>query len=163
MAAEESEDGAEELPLPEIAPVVSLHQMPDPNLLALVHMSDFVGFPLTLYLPWGVVAGHTGSPNTYYKHLAEQARAGTAPADAPDGWAEMIDEFAEANFDAYSNVPPAERVRNGIEQGFDLTSYIILKDANCWVGSFTSPIEHEYLRVRLIDVTAWAWGKYSRG
>ena len=154
-------DEAADIPpqqMSDIVPVVPLHQVPDVNLLAIAHIADFVGFPLTLYMPWGIAAGNVGSPNGYYKHLGEQVRAGIIPADAPEGWREMIDEFASTNFDAYSEMTPSERLENSYAQGFDLLSHINLRDATCWVGGFTHPMKHEYLRVRLSDVSAWAWG-----
>lgn len=147
--------------LPEILPVVPLHQLPDINLVAIAHMSDFVGFPLMLYMPWGIAAGHTASPNAYYQYLGERARGGGVPPDAPEGWNDLIDEFAKNNFDAYSQVSPSDRLKSSYEQGWDLLSHINLKNVSCWIGGFPEPTKHEYLRVRLADVTAWAWGTGS--
>lgn len=141
-----------------ITPTMDVHQRPDQNLWEIASVSDFFGFPLTLYLPWGIVSGHTAAPNDYYKHLAESVRNMQLPPDLDPGWKQVISDFAARAFDQYANVKPSERAEKVFYDGVNLTAAINIKDAKCWVGGYPRPIEHEYLRVRLTDVTAWAWG-----
>jgi hypothetical protein len=143
---------------PPIAPVVSLHQAPDANLSAIARASYFLGFPVTLYMPWGVASGNTAPYNDYYRYLAELTRNVKLPPDVPEDSADVIDQFAKNNFDPYAEVPYSESAAATIKDGFDLTSFINLKDALCWIGGFPEPFRHDYLRLRLTDVTAWAWG-----
>ncbi|WP_155948426.1 hypothetical protein [Mycobacterium sp. URHB0044] len=161
MAPEDQEPVAGDSP-PEplkITPVVPLYQRPDSNLVAIANMAEFVGFPITFYMPWGIASGHTANPNEYYRHLGDSAVAGTLPDDVPEGWADAIAEFAEINFYKYSRLTPSERAENVMLDGFNLTSFVALKNAQCWSGGSAHSVDHEYLRVSLTDVSAWAWGK----
>lgn len=153
--ATEGEAGAEQM---KISPVVALHHQPDGNLQAIAHVAEFIGFPITLYLPWGIAAGNTASPSRYYEHLAASVRGGELPNEVPDGWVELIDQFAAVHFDPLAEMSFDERTKDNIVDGFNLVSFFALRDARCWVGGSPHPINHEYLRVRISDVTAWAWG-----
>jgi hypothetical protein len=156
---DEQPDEADANPTPlQISAVVPLHQQPDANLVAIAQMADFVGFPMTLYMPWGIASGNAVSPNSYYRHLGESARSGTPSSDPPDWWSDAINTFAEQNFDKYADLDPTERMTSYFEGGFNLLSHINLSNARCWTAGFTSPIHHDFLRVRLTDVNAWAWG-----
>lgn len=76
-------DGTEPDGVPEpqrTTPVVPMYHVPDPNLASLDHVAYLIGFPVTLYLPWGLATGHTCAQSEFYKHLAERARAGSASA-----------------------------------------------------------------------------------
>ncbi|MEE6177551.1 hypothetical protein [Mycobacterium sp. 050134] len=139
-----------------IWPVAPIHQVPDGNLAAIADASYFLGFPVTLYMPWGIASGHTAPYNEYYKHLAERARGGELAPGMPEGSAEVIDNFAKNNFDRFAEIPYSDRTT--FQDGFDLTSFVNLKDALCWIGGFPQPFRHDYLRLRLADITAWAWG-----
>lgn len=141
-----------------ITPVVPLHQVPDFNLAAITHISHFVGFPLTLYMPWGIASGNAAAPNDYYKHLAESTRGGNVPAGTPEDWVEAIDDFAKRHFDPYTEMSYADRMERAYQGGWDLTAFLNLKDVRCWIGGAQQPVLHDYLRVRLSDVTAWSWG-----
>jgi hypothetical protein len=152
---------AEETPANDlkIHAVVPMHQVPDVNLNAMLVIADHIGLPVTLYMPWGIATGNIAPPNLYYQHLADSVRAGNLPADAPESWGEVIDRFAEVHFDPYTEMETGARRQNAVVDGFDVTSHFALKDAVCWIGGFSQPTRHDYLRVRLADVTAWAWGK----
>ncbi|QRY48145.1 hypothetical protein JVX93_15970 [Mycolicibacterium boenickei] len=146
--------------VPRITPVVPVHQQPDANLSVIAHMSHFVGFPMTFYMPWGIAAGHTASPNAFYKYLGEMARAGQPPDASPE-FDEMIENFAATNFDAYSNMTASERIDQAIVDGFNLLAYINLTNVKCWTAGLQQPVEHRFLRLRLTDITAWTWGALS--
>lgn len=143
---------------PDITPVFDVHQQPDRSLAAIASFSDFVGIPLTLYMPWGVVSGNTAPYADYFKYLGDTARSSALRLDVPPDWAEAIDKFVELNFDEYANMKPSERTEKSWHKGVDLTSSVVLKDANCWVGQLSNPVHHDYLRIRLPHVTAWSWG-----
>lgn len=138
-----------------------IHQAPDANLAALAGLSYFIGFDVILYMPWGVASGSTTAYNDYYRHLAAHARGGNLPADAPEGIADVIDRFAKNNFDRYAEVPYSETAELCFREGFDLTLFVILKNAVCSVGGIAQPLRHDYLRLRLADVTAWAFGTFD--
>lgn len=160
MADDETSEGLHDTAEPErpIAPVFDVYSRPEQNLVEIAMMASFIGFPLTLYMPWGIVSGHAASPNEYYAHLAARARSGISDPNLPEGWGKILDQWAEANFDAYADMDPAERTEKSYYDGVNLTSQLIVKDAKCWTSGFDKPIEHDFLRVRISDVSAWAWG-----
>lgn len=137
---------------------MDIYNRPENNLVEIAMMADFIGFPVTLYLPWGIAAGHVAGPNKYYEHLAERARSGLSDPNLPEGWGEILEDWTQRHFDTFANMKPSERNAKIFHDGFNMTSYLALQDAKSWVGGAASPVEHDYLRVRLTDVTAWAWG-----
>lgn len=154
----EEDTGAQEPAALNIRAVTDVYNQPEINLVELAMLADFIGFAVTLYMPWGVVAGNAAAPNAYYRHLAESARAAKTDPNLPEGWDQVLEDWAERNFDPYSELSPADRMDNVFREGWNLTSHMIIRDARCLMAGAVNHIQHEFLRVRLTDVTAWAWG-----
>ncbi|MCA2306968.1 hypothetical protein JF770_25735 [Mycobacterium intracellulare] len=143
-----------------VTPVVDVPQAPDPILQNLAFIGNAVGVPLSLYLPWGVASGRIAPPGEYYQHLAEHVRS--APEGAPPSFTELLDFVAKRWFDPFVDMPQAELYKDSFRDGFNLISFVVLKDANCKINS-GPPVQHEFLRIKLADVTAWSWGKLEWG
>lgn len=73
-------------------------------------------------------------------------------------WSEVLDDFAAKNFDEFAKMSASERHEKIYYDGVNLTAAFVLRDARCWLAGLPSAITHEYLRVKLTDITAWAWG-----
>lgn len=124
--------------------------------------SSWAGFPLTLYMPWGIASGHIARPAEYYQHLADRVSdKSSLPHDADPEWHNIIDTLAQEKFGQWVDMKPSERVDRLFYDGVNLTAAVTLKDPLCWIGGFPNPIRHEFLRVRLTDVTAWSWGRLT--
>ena len=147
------------LPEKRITPVIPLHQVPDHILAVVADVSHLIGFPITLYMPWGIATGHTCGYEEYFKHLGDTVRAGSQ--GAPDGLIKAIDTFAKNNFDRWAEESPEDRSARTFFDGVHLTSALVLKNAKCLLAGAEQPIHHNYLRLRLTDVTAFSWGSAS--
>lgn len=154
-------DAGSEAKFPPIRAVGDVFQLPDGNLQELVAVASGMGAPVTLYLPWGVAVGNLAGPAAYYEHLARCVR--TASMTNPDGgeiderWPELLDDFAAKVFDPMAARTVQERHAARYKDGFDMTRFLILRDAQCYVG-LRQPLQHEYLSIQLTHVTAWSWG-----
>lgn len=154
-AADQPESPLEPHP---ITPTIDLHQLPDPNLVEVTMQAHFLGFPLTLYMPWGIASGITAAPSDYYRHLADSVRGTQFPGGDDPQFRQVIDDLAQKKFGRWADLKPSDWVENLFHDGVNLTAAVTLRNAYCWIGGFAEPNQHEYLRVRLTDVTAWAWG-----
>ena len=54
-----------------------------------------------------------------------------------------------SNFDGYPEVSYSESAEATFRDGFDLTSFVNLKDTRCRIGGFRQPFLHDYLRIRV--------------
>lgn len=126
--------------------------------MELANRAHFLGFPLTLYMPWGIASGNTAAAHDYYQHLADNVRNINVPDGTDPQWSQVIDEFAQHAFGRWADLTPSEWTENLFYDGVNLTTSLTLRNAYCWIGGFGKPVEHEYLRIRLTEVTAWAWG-----
>jgi hypothetical protein len=141
----------------QIQAVGDLFLAPDRILQQLAYVASVVGVPLTLYMPWGIVSGHTTDTGAYFEFIAVQIRAGSA--DAPEDFRSFTDQIASEWFDPFVHMTASERYEGAIRDGFNLLRYVTLRDVNCWLSGDGEPIKHEFFRVALPSVTAWTWGK----
>jgi hypothetical protein len=88
--------------------------------------ADSVSIEVTLYLPWGVVTGIT-VPSTYFGHYV-------------------------ANFFARNDAHDVAG-RLGALQAEQARVFLHLRKARCYVAG--TMVEHDSLRIRLSDVSAW--------
>ncbi|GAC1398902.1 MAG: hypothetical protein NVS4B6_11470 [Mycobacterium sp.] len=88
--------------------------------------ADSVSIELTLYLPWGAVTGIT-VPSTYFGHY-------------------VASYFTRNDADDVAG-------RIGALEAEQARVFLHLRRARCYVAG--SVIEHDSLRIRLSDVTAW--------
>ncbi|MHA3019677.1 hypothetical protein ACXPWS_05330 [Mycobacterium sp. BMJ-28] len=88
--------------------------------------ADKVGIEVTLYLPWGVATGIT-VPNTYFGHYV-------------------------ANFFTRNEADDVAGRIAALEAEQDRV-FLHLRKARCYVAG--TVVEHEALRIRLSDVSAW--------
>jgi hypothetical protein len=88
--------------------------------------ADSVSIEVTLYLPWGVVTGIT-VPSTYFGHYV-------------------------ANFFARNDAHDVAG-RLGALQAEQARVFLHLRKARCYVAG--TLVEHDSLRIRLSDVSAW--------
>ncbi|WP_280448235.1 hypothetical protein [Nocardia brasiliensis] len=144
------------VPLPDFTPVVDWFASPDPELQQMADLSHLMGFGVTLFLPWGTAAGNVVSVRSFYEHAAAAARASFGQYGA-DG-AEAADQLAKTLFDdviedlKQSEEDPLAR----IHQGVNVTRFIHLADAKCFVAGQVQ--RRPFLRVQLRHVSAWALG-----
>ena len=123
--------------MPKVSPVVPLHQAPDGNLAAIASVADFVGFPLTLYMPWGIATGHTAAPNQYDKHPADSARRAQSYRLTCQKVGGHSQRFRRAALRSVRRDGVPERMDRTIVDSFDLTSNSISR--MCRVDSAAFP------------------------
>jgi hypothetical protein len=88
--------------------------------------ADSVSIEVTLYLPWGVATGIT-VPNTYFGHYV-------------------------ANFFTRNDAEDVAGRIGALEAEQDRV-FLHLRKARCYVGG--TVVDHDSLRIRLSDVSAW--------
>ncbi|CQD11957.1 hypothetical protein BN1232_02257 [Mycobacterium lentiflavum] len=146
--------------VPTINLVVEFYSRPDPTLQDLISVANLgAGVAVTLYLPWGVVSGHVEANNEFFASAARSIR-GEAENTGDENFASMAEAIAGRTFDPWAaRVSEDDRLADAIHQGYDLTTFITLTHVQAFLGdSWNQPLQHEYLRVRLNSVTAWAYG-----
>lgn len=159
---EESADSGEAPEFPAIAPVAEMFQRPDVTLQTLSRYANAFGVGVTLYLPWGVATGATVGHREFYADLAAKFRATNINTSEGSGtreeWEGVLESYVADNFDVVVNESAEEHADQTYRDGFDLTSHLHLKDARCYIGAFPTPILHDYMRIRLTDITGWSYG-----
>lgn len=162
MTIDESADSGEAPEFPAIAPVAEVFGRPDVTLQTLSNYSTGFGVGLTLFMPWGVATGSTIGHREFYADVAEKFRA--APVNVSEGngtheqWEGILDDFAARNFDVVANESAEERSDRMFRDGFDLNTYLHLRDVRCYVAALPQPLVQDYMRIRLTDVTGWSYG-----
>ncbi|MFE2994985.1 hypothetical protein ACFXG4_08240 [Nocardia sp. NPDC059246] len=147
---------AEGLGLPDITTTVDWHALPDPQLQYLSDMGSAINFDLTLVLPAGVITGIAIGAKEFYEGSADIVRAAIANANESTRTAGqlLIDAMITPEIEA---IPEDDDPADQVHQGYNLISSIHLRD----VALLTGPtvVRQKYLRVKLSDVTAWAYGR----
>jgi hypothetical protein len=143
--------------VPELRTTVEWFSRPDPVLLDMVGLANIgPGLPVTLYLSWGIASGHVASADRFFAAAAASVRAAEVGQDANEDLAEAI---AKRSFDPWAeHVPEDQRMRTNLQQGYDLTTFMHLSDVHTFLSTWSTWQAHEFMRIRVSDVTGWAYG-----
>lgn len=125
---------------------------PDPVLQKPAGMSHGAGLLLTLYLPWGAVTEVLVDASEYFQRVSTQVqndspRDGSDTARASDLFGGFFSRWADDT---------AKCERRDDTSTYDLRR-AHLKNAAC-VGPSGTITPHDYLRIRLSEVSAWSKG-----
>ncbi|ELB89626.1 hypothetical protein Rwratislav_28508 [Rhodococcus wratislaviensis IFP 2016] len=152
------------LPEPELGETREWFATPDLHLQQIAYYAEELGvsIPLTLYLPWGVVAGSTVAASKFFEHHASIARAQSENPSAKF----VADDILQPIADRYTELQGKERDSEELKKLLERQSYLTLTDVVCSLqnGPAASPMtantpyQHPFLRVRLTQVTGWSIG-----
>ena len=150
---------AAEWQMPSLQTGVNWFARPDPVLQDLVGVANIgAGVGVTLYLPWGIASGYLEGADGFFSHAAEQMRSSTTLQETEDA-ASLGDSIARRSFDHLAaKLPEDERMRLNLQQGYDLTTYLHLNHVQTFLHGWNHWQVHDHLRLRIADVTGWAYG-----
>lgn len=153
----------EPLPLPDFTNTVDWHASPDTNLQQMADWANRVGIgaAVTLYLPWGIASGHVVPGKAFFEHAARTVRA-SAEEDEDDKRVKLVDLYANFFLDSAAESYDRADDKEEMHQGHFTARSIHLQDVQCFVPGMPGRVTHDYLRVHLSHITAWAIGAYSR-
>ncbi|WP_193046808.1 hypothetical protein [Mycolicibacterium baixiangningiae] len=144
---------------PEFTAAIDWFTKPDAELQDLIGVAN-IGFGLgvTLYLPWGIASGHIAPNHAFFRSIADKLREEASASDNEDVRV-VTEAVARRSFDRWADpMPEPDRLKQTIRNGWDLTSYIHLSNAQAWFPGWSQPQQHDQLRIRLSSITAWAYG-----
>ncbi|CAM3833852.1 hypothetical protein ACXYTP_17390 [Tsukamurella ocularis] len=152
---------------PDLTTVVGLHDGPDSELQMLAGWTRPPGrveVPVTLYLPWGIATGVTTFGADFFQAAADAIRH----AASADLTAEQVEALANNLYgdagdaqieqnDHLNTLTPEQYGAETTHQGHMLRTFVHLRNATTVLGGFRHT--HDYLRIRIADVSAWSNGQ----
>lgn len=144
-------------PVPNFTTTVDWHGVPDATLqdLSTIALHLGSGLGVTLFLPWGMVAGTTISSEAFYRTSAEHLRQETVGTDSEAMMEKFVSDFID---------PTVERlhasvgdVASSMHQTYRVARHIHLMDAQAVIGNRLVYLDR--LRIQLNHVSAWTYGQ----
>ncbi|HEY9316207.1 hypothetical protein [Williamsia sp.] len=157
----------------ELSEVREWFAAPDPQLQRLANGANMLGWgvPVTLWLPWGFATGRTAPDNFFFDDISKRIREATDESGNPPN---KDQGRHNSEFDKVFAKPAAEVLKSRNDQDYEESEWedlitrrntITLKDAYSSMSNAPASMAtnskqyvHDYLRVRLSTVTAWAFG-----
>ncbi|MFC4124289.1 hypothetical protein [Nocardia rhizosphaerae] len=156
-AAEPTPDRPE---MPDFTTTVDWHAAPDTCLQLMADYARDKGAlsgMVTLYMPWGIATGLVISGKEFFENAAQRARD-FAATSGDEMQAKVAELYASAMFDPFAAADVNKSMDDELHQGHRTTTKIHLKNARCLMAGTQQTITHDYLRIQLGQVTAWAPG-----
>lgn len=131
---------------------------PDMSLQDMADFSSIIGIGVTLYLPWGTASGDLVNGDQFFDWIGTGLRENVR--NDTEEHQEIVEIYAKL-FDRWSTI---YRDRHQDDEYNHLESrHIHLKNAACATAGPISVVRHDFLRVKLADVSAWSRGVITYG